>query len=262
MELHAGAMRRNTRTGGVLGKSWRSIDLGGAVRYIRPMAARRSRHVSDAMIVPRSRAGITPVGAMALSIFFGLMATLAVGWGMKQRLEASASFFGTAYPDPESAPAFELVNHEGEPESLEAHRGNVVLLFFGFTHCPDVCPLTLARLANLRERMGRRGEQVNILLITVDPERDTPAVLADYVARFGPAVTGLTGDPDRLERIRKVYGVFAAPHAGHDGHTMLAHTDAVFGIDPVGRLRVLIRPDAPDEEIVADVRRLLRSSNR
>jgi protein SCO1 len=213
------------------------------------------------MMALRSEAGITPATAMALSILFGLMAILAVGWGMKHRLEARPAFFGTAYPDPEPAPAFELVNHEGEPETLADHRGDVVLLFFGFTHCPDVCPLTLARLADLRERMGRRGEQVKILLLTVDPERDSPAVLADYVARFGPAVTGLTGDPDRLESIRKAYGVFAAPHRGHDGHTMLAHTDAVFGIDRGGRLRVLIRPDAPDEEILADVRRLIRSSN-
>jgi protein SCO1 len=188
-----------------------------------------------------------------------LLSTLGALWyAMQAELRMPVSFFGTPYEEPEPAPPFALVNHRGEPERLEDHRGSVILLFFGFTHCPDVCPLTLGRLTQLLDHMGPRGNDVRVLLVTVDPDRDAPAVLAEYVARFGPRVTGLTGDPDTLESLRRAYGVFAAPHVRHDGHPSIAHTDAVFGIDRSGILRVLIRPDAPEHEIDADIRALLR----
>lgn len=208
----------------------------------------------------RSPHSVHPRLMRALIFLFTALAVGAIVRGVTEWMAAPIAFFGTPYPESDVAPDFELVNHRGEPESLASHRGNVVLLFFGFTHCPDVCPLTLARLSNAVEGLGTRGGEVRILLITVDPERDSPAALADYVARFGPAVTGLTGEPGVLESIRSAYGVFAVPHIGHGGGaTMMAHTDAVFGIDRAGLLRVLIRPDAPDRELDADLRALLRS---
>jgi len=169
------------------------------------------------------------------------------------------SFHGTEYPDVEPAPAFSLTDHEGRQVGLDHFRGEAVLMFFGFTHCPDVCPLTLQRLTQAREDLGARGEQVRVLLVTVDPERDTPEVLDAYVRQFGPHVTGLTGDPEVLEAMRREYGVYAGMHASHgDGEPMVMHTDAVFGIDREGRLRALLHADGPMDQLRSDIRTLLR----
>jgi protein SCO1 len=100
---------------------------------------------------------------------------------------------------------------------------------------------------------------VRILLVTVDPERDTPDVLAPFVRQFGPHVTGLTGDVDALAALRRELGVYAAMHAPHQrGDAMIMHTDAVFGIDRRGLLRVLIHADGPEAELRGDIRRLTR----
>jgi protein SCO1 len=207
--------------------------------------------------LPNRTVSHTPL--VVLAVIFVASTIGALWYSMQAELRMPVSFFGTPYEEPEPAPTFELVNHLGEPESLSDHEGRVVLLFFGFTHCPDVCPLTLARLSRMLEQMGSWGEDVQVLLVTVDPERDTPQVLARYVAAFGDRVTGLTGEPAALEELRRAYGAYAAPHLAHEGHPMIAHTDAVFGIDRAGLLRVLIRPDAPEHEIDSDIRALLRS---
>lgn len=196
----------------------------------------------------------TALGGVALSaaVLVAVLASLHPGL-----LGPSLAFHGTLYEDPEPAPAFSLTDHRGETAGLEDFRGRATLLFFGFTHCPDVCPLTLQRLTRAADALGRRGNDVAIVLITVDPERDTPAMLAEYVERFGPRVTGLTGDPATLERLRSEYGVYAAPQPGHGDHPMMVHTPAVFGIDRAGRLRVLLHADGPEEALQSDLRGLL-----
>jgi protein SCO1 len=206
---------------------------------------------------PRSRSGVrwalfgVLFGAATLgAVFAGLYSTLG-GIGH--------AFHGTPYPEHEPAPTFTLTDHRGEQVSLDDFEGEAVLLFFGFTHCPDVCPLTLSRLSGVLAELGRRGEGARILLITVDPERDTPSVLARYVERFGPHVTGLTGEAAALEALRRQYGVYAEVHAHGDAPPMVVHTDAVFGIDRRGRLRVLLHPDGPLDQLRADLRTLLRS---
>ena len=169
--------------------------------------------------------------------------------------EGAPRFHGTTLENPAPAPSFALTAHTGAPANLYNFRGQPVLLFFGFTHCPDVCPLTLTRLSRVLEAVGPRGDRVHVLLVTVDPARDTPAVLADYVRRFGPQVTGLTGNPEALAGVRNAYGV----HTQHGGmHPGISHTDAIYGIDRQGNLRVVIAPDAPEEQMRDDVRTLLR----
>lgn len=187
------------------------------------------------------------------------VATLAiVAVGVRVGWAGATTFHGTPYPDAEPAPEFALTDHRGEQVALQDFRGEAVLLFFGFTHCPDVCPLTLYRLNEALEALGRRGRDARIVLLTVDPERDTPEVLDAYVRQFGPRVTGLTGDPARLEALRREYGVYAEMHAAHADHPpMMTHTDAVFGIDRQGRLRVLLHADGPEEELRSDIRLLL-----
>jgi protein SCO1/2 len=165
-------------------------------------------------------------------------------------------FHGTEYDGAPQAADFTLTDHTGNRVNLTELRGQPVLLFFGFTHCPDVCPLTLARLSRVLQSMGSRGNDVRVLLVTVDPARDTPPVLANYVRPFGPQVTGLTGEAEALRQIRAQYGAYAE-HGGGE-HVDVMHTNAVYGIDRAGRLRVLIAPDGPEEQMRDDIRTLLR----
>jgi protein SCO1 len=186
---------------------------------------------------------------------------------------APPRFHGTVYTEVLPAAPFALVDHDGRAVTLESYRGSPVLLFFGFTHCPDVCPLTLAKLSEAVERAGRPARDARILLVTVDPARDTPEVLKAYAARFGARVVGLTGDSLALEQARKGYGAYvvtgsaaaAAPsHAGHADHPpapaapRTIHSSVVYGIDRRGGLQVVISETAPVERMAADVRTLSR----
>src|SRR5215211_5417131 len=119
-------------------------------------------------------------GRVLLALFLLLAA---VGLGGTGYLLAGRppAFHGTTYDEVTPAPPFELVDHTGRRVTLDDYRGKAVLLFFGFTHCPDVCPLTLAKLARVTDGLGRRADDVQVLLATVDPARDTPAALAEYV---------------------------------------------------------------------------------
>lgn len=115
---------------------------------------------------------------------------------------------GTALPLGDSAPDFTLLAHDGRTVSLEDFRDRVTVLFFGFTHCPDVCPGTMASLARAREQLGEAGEELQVLFITVDPERDTPERLRTWLANFDPGFLGLTGDESTIRTVADAYGAF------------------------------------------------------
>ncbi|HET6231668.1 MAG TPA: SCO family protein [Longimicrobiaceae bacterium] len=171
------------------------------------------------------------------------------------------AFHGTAQEQVLPATDFSLVDHEGRPVTLASYRGKAVLLFFGYTHCPDVCPLTLARLSGVLAGMGDDADGVRVLLVTLDPARDTPPVLAAYAKRFGPQVVGLTGDSASLEAVKHGYGAYTMPASegmpGHGGtHGQMGHSSAVYGIDREGRLRVIISDMATTAETRDDVRTL------
>jgi protein SCO1/2 len=178
------------------------------------------------------------------------------------------TFHGTTYSEVTPAPPLALTDHTGRAVTLDDYRGKAVLLFYGFTHCPDVCPMTLAKLARVTDRLGRRADDVQILLVTVDPERDTPAALGEYVRRFTPRAAGLTGDSAALAEAYRGYGVYTIEGggpAGHAGHgdaagagPSMTHSSVVYGIDRRGRLVVVIPPEASDAAVEDDVRALLR----
>ena len=180
----------------------------------------------------------------------------AAGW------PGAPSFHGTTYDDVSPAPAFALVDHDGRPATLDTFRGHPVLLFFGYTRCPDICPLTLARLQRAVRGAGRRGRNVRILLVSNDPGRDTPPVLRSYVSKFGPQVVGLTGDSASTARAMAGYGAYtmapAAAHARPAKGAMISHSSVVYGIDREGRLRVVITEGARQEWLDDDVRTLAR----
>lgn len=191
-------------------------------------------------------------GLLALFLLAGALGLGGVGYVFASR---PPTFHGTTYDQVTPAPPFSLVDHTGRRVTLDDYRGRVVLLFYGFTHCPDICPLTLSKL----ERATEGLDDVQILLVTVDPERDTPAALGEYVRRFSPRAAGLTGDSASLAQAYRGYGVYTLEGGHHGmGHASMTHSSAVYGIDRRGRLVVVIPPEAKDEAVRDDVRSLLR----
>ena len=155
---------------------------------------------------------------------------------------------------------FHLTDHNGRPRSLADFRGKVVMLFFGFTHCPDVCPATMADMARVVDKLGPDGQRVQGLFITVDPERDTPQVLAKYLAAFHPSFLGLYGDQGATAALAKEFKAFyAAQPAEEHGHYSVDHSSGVYAFDPRGRLRLLFMGgDRTIDTMATDVARLLR----
>ena len=188
----------------------------------------------------------------------------ALAAGCDVRWPGAAAFHGTTYEDTGPAPDFALTDHTGREVTLASFRGHPVLLFFGYTHCPDICPLTLARLQRSVRALGSRGEDVRVLLVTNDPARDTPPVLKAYVARFGPQVVGLTGDSASVARAMAGYGAYTLPsgagaHGDHAPKTpAIPHSAVVYGIDRQGRLQVVMSEGTKQEWLDDDVKALAR----
>src|SRR5665213_3607812 len=148
------------------------------------------------------------------------------------------------------APDFTLTDQSGRPFRLADLRGHTVALFFGYTHCPDVCPTTLAALARAKRKLGPGGEALDVVLVTVDPARDTPATLKRYVRLFDPAFAGLTGSEAQLDPVYAAYHVYHRTAAGKGSANgyIVAHSSAVQFISPGGRLRGTGDwSDSPDE---------------
>ncbi len=151
-----------------------------------------------------------------------------------------------------------LKDQHGKPTTLDDFRGRAVLLFFGYTACPDVCPATLARYAAVMKALGADADRVQVLFVTLDPERDTPDKLAAYVSWFDPRFIGLYGDLAATEaaaREFKIYFARSKSSAGM-GYT-IDHSAGTYAFDPAGRIRLYIRDDAPVEAIAGDLKRLL-----
>lgn len=154
---------------------------------------------------------------------------------------------------------FRLTDHTGRPRTLADFRGKVVMLFFGYTHCPDECPTTLAKMARAVDRLGKDGKRVQGLFVTVDPKRDTQDVLAKYVLAFYPGFIGLRGSESEVARTAKEFKVFFAPERPEDsGLYTVDHSAAIFVFDPQGRLRLLMNGDTGVEAMVHDLRLLLQ----
>lgn len=153
---------------------------------------------------------------------------------------------------------FELLDTSGKLTTLADFKGKVVVLFFGFTHCPDVCPGTLAELALVRKQLGADGERMQVVFVTLDPERDRPEILKEYVPSFDPSFVGLYGDPAAIARTAKEFKVFyqKVPGATPDRYT-LDHTAAAFVFDPRGRLRLFASAGQGPEALAHDIKLLL-----
>lgn len=190
------------------------------------------------------------------SLLLVLLATLAVFW-----FGQPASFRGTAYAEPfPPAPSFELTRANGQPFRLSDQRGRIILLFFGYTSCPDVCPATMGEMKQVVDALDDKGESVQVVFISVDPDRDTSEKMQAYADHFNKNFIGLSGSMDELQKIWDAYGIYRAAtqtDASAMGY-IVDHTARVMLIDADGNLRLSYGFQTPVEDIVHDIKILLR----
>jgi protein SCO1/2 len=159
----------------------------------------------------------------------------------------------------EYAHGFQLADPDGKVRSLADFKGKAVVVFFGYTHCPDACPTTMADLAAAKKLMGPDGARVAVVFVTVDPSRDSPALMKAYAANFGPDFTGLRGDEAQTKAVAKEFKVFYAQVPGKTpGDYTIDHTAGSYVFDPAGRVRLFVRTGSTPESIADDLKALLR----
>ena len=156
---------------------------------------------------------------------------------------------------------FALTDHTGRPRTLADFRGKIVVLFFGYTQCPDVCPTTLSTLAEAMRRLGPDAARVQVLFVTIDPERDTAELLSHYVSAFNPSFLGLWGDAEATARTAKEFKILYQKQPGRTPETYtMDHSAGTFVFDGEGRLRLYVGHGQDAEFFAHDVRELLRTA--
>jgi protein SCO1 len=154
-----------------------------------------------------------------------------------------------------------LVDQDGRARTQEDFKGHLTVLLFGFTHCPDLCPTTLSNLSEALDQLGEDRDRVQIAFITVDPERDTPEVLRDYVSGFGPNFVGLTGEPVAIRKAAKTFKVFSQKIPLPGGDYTMDHSAVIYVVDPQARVRLMFSANRQPEDIAHDILELLREAN-
>jgi len=200
---------------------------------------------------------------------FALPALVAV---LAAALGAVVALQGHRSPEPRRAlvleaprplPGFSLTDHTGAPFDLDRLKRHWTLMFFGFTHCPDVCPTTLFTLARVAEELGDlpESDRPRVVMVSVDPGRDTPEVLASYVPYFHPGFVGVTGDMPQILGLTQAMGVAFAytPTEGSQGGYAVDHTASVFLVDPAGRLAAIFGTPHSADDIAYDYRLILET---
>lgn len=178
------------------------------------------------------------------------------------RNEPAAKFQATDITGVNWGRDFHLVDPAGAPRTLLDYRGKVVMLFFGYTNCPDACPTTLAKMAQAVDRLGADGQRAQGLFVTVDPARDSPAVLAQYARAFHPTFVGLSADEATIAATAKDFKVFYAAQKTDDhGFYTVDHSSGIFVFDGHGRLRVFMGPNVWVDAIVHDLKLLLSEAS-
>ena len=194
-------------------------------------------------------------GAAALAASGGLLAGCS---DAKSKVQFhSVDITGASY-----AKNFDLTDINGKERTLADYKGDVVAVIFGYTHCPDVCPTTLAELAQVRKKLGSRGDKFQVLFVSLDPERDTPAVLKSYLGAFDKTFVGLyTPSVSDLPRLAKSFKIFyqKVDSKGSDNYSV-DHSAATFIYDPKGRLRLFSPNDNSVANVTSDVELLLKGA--
>ncbi|SUX28532.1 SCO family protein [Chromobacterium vaccinii] len=188
-----------------------------------------------------------------LKCLLGLFAALVLS-ACAQKID----FKGTAIEDASMGGDFKLTDFHGKPRGLDEFRGKVVALFFGYTSCPDVCPTTMLEYASVMKQLGADGDKVQVMFVSVDPERDTPQVLAGYVPHFDKRFIGLTGAAGDIEKVMKQYKVVAQKVKNEEGGYTVDHSAGSYLLDKEGKLRVYEAYGTPAANLASDIRQLLR----
>ena len=170
----------------------------------------------------------------------------------------AADFYATDITGADFARDFSLTDQAGNPRTLADYKGKAVALFFGYTHCPDVCPTTMADLAAAMRLMGEQGQDLRAYFVSVDPERDTQQVLAQYVPSFDSRFIGLYGTPEQTAAVARDFKVFYAKQesAGHGGYT-IDHSAGVYAFDKAGKVRLYFKYAQKPAEIAHDLEQIL-----
>lgn len=158
-----------------------------------------------------------------------------------------------------TAPALELQGTDDQPLDLDRYKGKVVLLAFGFSNCGEVCPVTLATLAGARKKLGDASANVQVVYVTVDPERDTAAQMKKYLASFDPTFVGGVGSQEQIDVAQKSYGISSKKIMAADGSYTIGHSSSIYMIDRAGGLRAVMPYGHPVDDFVHDLEILLRS---
>ncbi len=190
---------------------------------------------------------------VAIVVLFGLL-----GFAY-QRLKPHA-FHGMVLQSPKPAPDFTLVTEGGKEVSLKDFRGKIVLLYFGYTFCPDVCPTTMRELARAMEILGeKKAQKVQVIMISVDSERDTPEVVAEYARNFYPTFIGVTGTLDQIAQVATMYGIYFKKNEGTAATGYLVdHTATVTVINQEGYIKLIFPYGTPAKDIADDLAYMLR----
>jgi protein SCO1/2 len=169
---------------------------------------------------------------------------------------APEKFLTTDVTGADFARDFSLTDHNGKSRSLADFKGRVVVVFFGFTHCPDICPTTLGELALALKKMGADAKDIQVLFVTIDPERDTQQALAQYVTTFDPGFLGLRGSPEETQAIAKEFKVVSQKQGAGASYSM-DHSAGAYLFDPRGRLRLYATPGQKADALAHDIKLLL-----
>jgi protein SCO1 len=189
---------------------------------------------------------------------FGMLALSAAMIGLSACAD-KPSFRNTDITGAEFAREFALTDHNSQARTLADFKGKAVVVFFGFTQCPDVCPTTLAEMTEAVKQLGSDGNKLQVLFITIDPERDTPELLKKYVPAFHPSFLGLTGNAEAIAKVAKEFKVFYQKSAGKTpGSYTMDHTSNSYVFDPQGRVRLVIKHGMGTEPLVQDLKQLLK----
>ncbi|MDE2429927.1 MAG: SCO family protein [Burkholderiales bacterium] len=168
-------------------------------------------------------------------------------------------FMNTDLTGLDYAKDFALTDHNGKPRTLADFKGKAVVIFFGYTQCPDVCPTTMVEMANVMKQLGGLADRVQVLFVTIDPERDTQSLLANYVPNFDPRFLGLYGNAEATAKVAKDFKVFYQKVPGRTpGSYTMDHTAGSYVFDPEGHIRLFLRHGQGAEPIVHDLKLLLK----
>lgn len=199
------------------------------------------------------------LGLYAIGAALGLALALGVGWAV---MNAQPAYNGVLIDPPAPAADFTLTDQNGQEYTLADRRGRAVLVFFGYTNCPDVCPITLSEYRRIKAILGEQAAAVEFVYITVDPERDTVERIHQYLANFDPEFIGLTGDRSELEPVWAAYGVYQLKKdAGSAAGYLVDHSTRMYLIDSGGNWRINFPYGMEAEKIARDIRQVLKENS-